>query len=88
MRTRIIAEAGVNHNGSVELALQMVEKAKHSGVDCIKFQTFNPGKLVSRIASKAEYQKKSTNSDESQLEMLKRLALSHDDFNKIYKNIK
>ena len=56
-KTFIIAEAGVNHNGSFELAKQLVDKAVWAGADCIKFQTFNSKNLVSENAQKAEYQK-------------------------------
>ena len=80
MTTTIIAEAGVNHNGSLKLAKQMIEEAARAGADYIKFQTFKPEKLVSKYAQKAEYQKKTTGSQESQLEMLEKLALSYDDF--------
>lgn len=80
MSTTIIAEAGVNHNGSIELAKQMVEEAAKAGADYIKFQTFKPDKLVSKYAQKADYQKKTTGSQESQLQMLEKLALSYDDF--------
>jgi len=80
MNTYIIAEAGVNHNGSLRLAKEMVDKAKEAGVDCIKFQTFVSKNIVSKSASKAEYQKQQTNSTESQLEMLSKLELSFDDF--------
>lgn len=78
--TFIIAEAGVNHNGSFELAKQLVDKAVWAGADCIKFQTFNSKNLVSKDAQKAEYQKKTTDSSESQLEMLKKLELSKEEF--------
>ena len=80
MSIKIIAEAGVNHNGNAELAKEMVEQAKGAGADYIKFQTFQPEKLVSRFAQKAEYQKETTRSQESQLDMLKGLALSRKDF--------
>ena len=80
MTTIIIAEAGVNHNGSVKLAKQMIEEAAKAGADYIKFQTFKPEKLVSKYAQKADYQKKTTGSQESQLQMLEKLALSYDDF--------
>lgn len=83
MSITIIAEAGVNHNGSMELAKQMVDQAKASGADYIKFQTFQPEKLVSKYAEKAEYQKKTTGSEENQLQMLKKLALSQDDFREL-----
>lgn len=76
----IIAEAGVNHNGSLELAKKMVDVAKDAGVDYVKFQTFNPKKLVSKSAKKAEYQKETTDSNESQLKMLEKLTLTNDDF--------
>lgn len=76
----IIAEVGVNHNGSFELAKQLVDKAVWAGADCIKFQTFNSKNLVSKNAQKAEYQKKTTDSSESQLEMLKKLELSKEEF--------
>lgn len=80
MKVYIIAEAGVNHNGKLELAKKMVDEAKEAGVDCIKFQTFISKDIVSKNAEKAEYQKLQTNAHESQLEMLKKLELSFDDF--------
>ncbi|MEE1010331.1 MAG: N-acetylneuraminate synthase [Agathobacter sp.] len=79
----IIAEAGVNHNGSVEIAKEMINEAKKAGVDYIKFQTFVPEKLVSKYAKKAEYQKETTGKENSQLEMLKNLALSYNDFREL-----
>jgi N,N'-diacetyllegionaminate synthase len=80
MSVTIIAEAGVNHNGSMKLAKEMVLKAKTAKADYIKFQTFIPEKLVSQYAKKADYQKKTTGAEESQLEMLKKLALTQQDF--------
>jgi N,N'-diacetyllegionaminate synthase len=71
----IIAEAGVNHNGSLAMAKKMVDASVESGADAIKFQTFKAEKLVSKYAPKAEYQKKITSEDESQLDMIKRLEL-------------
>lgn len=76
----IIAEAGVNHNGRIDLAKEMIRVAKDAGVDYVKFQTFRPQNLVSKFAEKAEYQKKSTGSGESQLEMLEKLTLSDEDY--------
>lgn len=76
----IIAEAGVNHNGDMGLAKKMVDVAKEAGVDYVKFQTFVPEKLVSKNAQKAEYQKQTTGENESQLQMLRKLALDHQDF--------
>lgn len=79
-RVIIIAEAGVNHNGNIKTAFKLVEEAKNAGADYIKFQTFVPNKLVTRYSEKAAYQKNNTASNESQLEMLEKLALSWDDF--------
>lgn len=78
MSTFIIAEAGVNHNGDSDKALQLVDAAVASGADAVKFQTFKSENLVTDTAGKAEYQKKLTDSNESQIEMLKKLELSHD----------
>ena len=79
----IIAEAGVNHNGKLDLALQLVNIAKESGADAIKFQTFKAIKLASQEADKAQYQKESTDSNESQVDMLKKLELSYDEFRQV-----
>lgn len=72
----IIAEAGVNHNGDVTLAKQMIVEAKKAGADAVKFQTFLAKNLVSSFAPKAEYQMQTTDKEETQLEMLKNLELS------------
>jgi len=74
----IIAEAGVNHNGSLEIARRMVDAAVDANADAIKFQTFKAEEVVSKFAAKAEYQRKTTNADESQLEMIKKLELNAD----------
>tara|TARA_R110002072_G_scaffold1598_8_gene13695 strand:- start:19964 stop:21040 length:1077 start_codon:yes stop_codon:yes gene_type:complete len=76
----IIAEAGVNHNGSKKLAIRLIEEAVVSGADAVKFQTFKADELVTKAAEKAEYQKALTDENESQYQMLKRLELSNSDF--------
>ena len=75
----IIAEAGVNHNGSIKIAKQLIDVAADAGVDYIKFQTFRTEKLVSKTAPKADYQIQNTGNDNSQYDMLKRLELSEND---------
>lgn len=76
----IIAEAGVNHNGSLELAKKLIDAAKESGADIVKFQTAKLESLVSKSAPMAEYQKKNMQTDKSQREMLKDLILPFEDF--------
>ena len=78
MKTFIIAEAGVNHNGSVTIAKKLIDAAIKTGADAIKFQSFIADKIVRRDAPKAEYQKRWTGQEESQYGMLKRLELSRD----------
>lgn len=79
----ICAEIGCNHNGDFNIAKEMVKTAKECGVDAVKFQTFNSELLISKYAPKANYQIKNTGNSESQLEMTKKLELSHDDFLKL-----
>lgn len=75
-RTLIIAEAGVNHNGDLAMAKRLIEVAAEAGVDLVKFQTFSADRLATSSASKADYQAQSTDADESQQAMLRRLELS------------
>lgn len=79
-RTLIIAEAGVNHNGSLEIAKELVRAAKDCGADIVKFQTAKLDSLVSKHAEMADYQKKNIGKVESQKEMLSKLLLSYEDF--------
>ena len=75
MKTFIIAEAGVNHNGSMKLAMKLVDVAVEAGVDAVKFQTFRAERMISKFARKAEYQCNTSGKSETQLEMVKRLEL-------------
>jgi N,N'-diacetyllegionaminate synthase len=78
MSVFIIAEAGVNHNGSADLAKQLIDAASNSGADAVKFQTFKTENLVVKNAQKAEYQKQNTDASESQFDMIKKLELDVD----------
>jgi N-acetylneuraminate synthase len=80
MKTFIIAEAGVNHNGDISLAKQLVDAAIESGADAVKFQTWKTELLVTEQAEMAEYQVNNTQKIETQFQMLKRLELSHESF--------
>lgn len=80
----IIAEAGVNHNGDLNRALEMVDCAVDAGVDAIKFQTFISEMIISKNAPKAEYQAANTGGEETQLEMVKKLELAYDEFTTIH----
>lgn len=79
-KTYIIAEVGVNHNGDLGLAKKMVDKAKESGADCVKFQTFKASQIVTKKSPKAKYQLNVTDKSESQYEMLKKLELDFHSF--------
>jgi|TARA_B100001964_G_C14177746_1_gene574648 N,N'-diacetyllegionaminate synthase len=83
MKTLIIAEAGVNHNGSIKLALKLAKEAKKCGADIVKFQTFVPDQVVVPKARKAKYQKTNKRDSETQLNMIKKFQLSFDDYTKI-----
>ena len=79
----IIAEAGVNHNGDINLAKQLIDKADEAGADYVKFQLFKSNNIVSKSATKADYQKQTTNINESQLDMLKQFELSKSDYKEL-----
>lgn len=80
----IIAEAGINHNGDVKLAKRLIDVAKKAEVDAVKFQTFRAEEMVTRNAEKATYQKESTGTEVSQLDMIKKLQLSGKDFQELF----
>jgi N,N'-diacetyllegionaminate synthase len=79
----IIAEAGVNHNGKIEIAKQLIYEAKRCGADCIKFQTFKAERIVTCNSPKAHYQLQTTNPSESQFDMLKKLELRPQDYREL-----
>ena len=85
MSVFIIAEAGVNHNGSIDKAYRLIDVAVESGANAVKFQTFRAESLVSKSAKKADYQKQTTNESESQFEMIKKLELDVDTHKKLIK---
>lgn len=87
-KTYIIAEVGVNHNGDISLAKDLIKKAKESGADCVKFQTFKASQIVTESSPKAKYQLKVTDSKESQFEMLKKLELDFEAYIEIIKYCK
>lgn len=83
MRTFIIAEAGINHNGSLETAKRLADAAKESKADCVKYQTFVPHNLVTDTAEMADYQKDNIGKNASQLKMLQDVSLSFDEFREV-----
>ena len=88
MKTYIIAEAGVNHNGDIKIAHKLIEEAKKAGADCVKFQTFKAENLVTKNAPKAKYQLKVTDNEESQFDMLKSLELNYNDYKELIEHCK
>ena len=83
MKTLIIAEAGVNHNGDLNTALILCKAAKDSGADVVKFQTWITENIITKSVKKADYQQENTKNNDSQFDMLKKLELSQEDFRKI-----
>ncbi len=79
----VIAEAGVNHNGDVALAKKLIDAAADAGADAVKFQIFKAEEVATELANKAKYQKETTGVDESQIDMLKRLELTENDFTEL-----
>ena len=84
----VIAEAGVNHNGSVDLAMKLIDAAADAGANAVKFQTFKSELLASKSAPKASYQNQTASVSESQLEMLKKLELSQQDHRVLFERAK
>ena len=86
-RTFIIAEAGVNHNGDMSLAKRMIDVAVNAGADAVKFQTFKADELILKDVGKAPYQKITTNSAETQYEMLKKLEVTKEQTEELMRRI-
>lgn len=84
----VIAEAGVNHNGRLDLALKLIDYAKEAGADAIKFQTFKAEQVVTRVGVMADYQKKNLGKNESQIEMLRKLELKEEFYVELIKRCK
>lgn len=80
----IVAEAGVNHNGDINVAKKLIDAAKEAGSDAVKFQIFKTERIVTKYAEKAEYQKQASSLDESQYDMIKKLELKDEDFKELY----
>lgn len=80
----IIAEAGVNHNGEIDLCKKLIDVAKDAGVDAIKFQAFHADDLVLKNTEKANYQKEKTSTNESQYDMLKKLELTEEEIEELF----
>ncbi len=85
MKTLVIAEAGVNHNGEIDKAMQLIDIAVDAGADIVKFQTFKAEDLVTDYAKKANYQQKNSSSKDNQLQMLKKLELTNQEFDELSK---
>ena len=84
----IIAEAGVNHNGDLNIALKLIEEAKKSGADCVKFQTFKAEQIVTKTSPKANYQLEVTDKKETQFDMLKKLELKSSQYDVLIEKCK
>ena len=82
-RVFVIAEAGVNHNGSADMAMRLVDVAAEAGADAVKFQTFRTDKVVTAAAPKAQYQSANTGEAGAQIDMIRRLELPHAEFRRL-----
>ena len=84
MKTKIIAEVGINHNGNFKKAIRLIDLAKKAGADIVKFQIFEPELMVTSYAKKAGYQKKNSKDNEKQISMLKKYTLTNNEHSKLY----